>query len=211
MSRPHRKTFWRWEPLPYLIVLILVLFTASVRPSAAPVLFWIAAPITVVVVVAFIAMLIVQARRPKSNPNASGDLSTLDGLTLVPAAPPDGPRVPVDDVRRHQAAIEAAEAFSAGGSEPVTAVLVPGATRWLGLRLRVGVQLVAGARIFHGGFLPQQAADRWQDDLARLRERGVYLRVPVTLRGGKRTYTVDLDLGGLSEAVATAEAQHSSS
>lgn len=205
MPEPRRKSFWRWEPLPYLAVLILLVFAGAVRPNAAPVLFWIVAPVTVVVVVAFVVMLIVQVRRPKPNPDASGDLATLDGLTVIAAAPTDGPRVPVDDVRRHQSAIEAAEAFATSAGRPVEAVLVPGATRWLALRLRVSVQLVGGTHISHGGFLPERAADRWQGELTRLRDGGIYLRVPVVVRGAPRSFTVEVDLGGLADAVNEAD------
>lgn len=211
MPARRRKSFWRWEPLPYLIVLILLVITSSVPPSSAPVLFCISAVVTAAVTVTFVAMWIAQARRPNPNPNTSGDLSTLDGLTILDAAPSDGPKVPVEGVRHHQSAIEATQAFAAGAGQAVTAVLVPGAARLLTLRLRVSVQLISAERIHHAGYLPERADDRWQDDLARLRESGIFVRVPAAVRGGARSFTVELDLGELAAAVGTAVAQPPSS
>jgi len=211
MPRPRRKPFWRWEPLPYLIVLVLLLITGSLRPETMPVAFWISATVTVAVILVFAALLVIQSRRPAPNPDASGDLSTLQGLALVDSAPSIDPRVPVADTGRHQAAIDASQARAAAAGGPVTAVLVPDASRWLALRLRVSVQLVADSRIQHGGFLPERAGERWQQELASLRERGVYLRVPAAVLGTARPFTVELDLGGLADAIQSAAAQQPSS
>lgn len=210
MGRPLRKPFWRWEPLPYLVLVLLLLFTGSVRADAAPAVFWPALAVTVAAAIAFVVLLIGQARRGRPNPDSSGDLYTLDGLAVVDVPASADRPVPVVEVNRHQAAIDASQAW-AGADRAQTAVLVPGASRWLGLRLRVSVQLVsehAGVpRIHHAGFLPEQAAEKWQQELAALRRAGVYLRVPAIVVGSGRPFTVQLDLGGLGQSVRTASAQ----
>ena len=102
--------------------------------------------------------------------------------------------VPVDDVRRHQPAIELARIH--GGTEQ-SAVLVPRASRWLKRRYRIGVQLVGGDRPRHAGFLSRAAEDRWIELLDGRLERGEYVRVPAIITGASRPYGVELDLSGL--------------
>jgi len=211
MSRPRRKSFWRWEPLPYLIIVVLLLITGTLRPDAMPVAFWIVAVVTVAVIVAFAVQLIVEARRPAPNPDSSGDLSTLDGLTLLDAAPTSDRPVAVVDDHRHQSALDATQARAAATGDAIMAVLVPGASRWLAFRLRVSVQLTVGAHIHHAGFLPDAETERWQDELALLREHGVYVRVPAAVMGATRPFAATVDLGGLSAVIHSAEAQQSSS
>ena len=151
MPAPRSKPLHAWEPLPFLVLVGLLLLTGFIRPDSPPVLFWLFV-VVVLAAVAWLVVSLVQASRT-TNPDQWGDLSTLDGLDLV-----DAPRrerqvrtvVPVEDVNRHQPAIELARLY--GGAEQ-HAVLVPRANRWLSRRYRVGVQLVGGDRPRHSGCL----------------------------------------------------------
>jgi hypothetical protein len=195
MPAPRSKPLLRWEPLPFLVLLVLLLLTGPIRPDGPPLLFW----TLVVLVIAAIAWLVaslVGGSRGR-NPDQWGDLSTLEGLDIVDA-PHRGRNVrsvvPVDDVQRHQPAIELARLY--GGAEQ-HAVLVPRASRWMSRRYRIGVQLVGGDRPRHAGFLGRAADERWIDLLDGLRERGEYARVPALVTGTSRPYGVELDLSGL--------------
>lgn len=195
MPAPRSKPLLSWEPLPYLVLLALLTLTGVVRPDAPPVVFWgLMAPIAAAL--AWLIAALVRSRRHE-NPDLWGDLSSLDGLDLVDAAHPVRAVravVPVDDVQRHQSAIELARLY--GGAEQ-HAVLVPRASRWLSRRYRVGVQLVGGGRPRHAGFLGPASAERWTDLLDDLRQHGHYVRVPALVTGVTRPYGVDLDLSGL--------------
>jgi hypothetical protein len=195
MPAPRSKPLIRWEPMPFLVVLVLLLLTGLVRPDGPPVLVW----GLVAALVASIAWLVVSLVRStrRANPDQWGDLSSLDGIELV-----DAPRrqrevravVPVDDTQRHQPAIELARLH--GGAEQ-HAVLVPRASRWLSRRYRIGVQLVGGDRPRHAGFLRRDAEERWIELLEHLRDRGAFARVPAIVTGAERPYKVELDLSGL--------------
>jgi len=199
MPAPRFKPLHRWEPLPFLVLLVLLLLTGPIRPDGSPVLFW-ALVLLILVTIGWLGASLVGASR-RSNPDQWGDLSTLEGLDLV-----DAPRrerevrtvVPVDDVQRHQPAIELARLF--GGAEQ-HAVLVPRASRWMSRRYRIGVQLVDGDRPRHAGFLGSAAEERWIDVLDGLREQGRFARVPAIITGASRPHGVELDLSGL-DAVA---------
>lgn len=195
MPAPRSKPLLEWEPLPFLVVIVLLLLTGIVRPNAAPWLLW---PFVLLVVaaVAWLVVGLVRGGRP-ANPDRWGDLSDLDGLELIEATRVERSVrtvVPVVDTYRHQPAIELARLH--GGTEQ-HAVLVPRASRWLSRRYRVGVQLVGGDRPRHAGFLGAAADDRWRELLDGLRERGAYVRVPVLVTGASRPYGVELDLSGL--------------
>lgn len=195
MPAPRSKPLLRWEPLPFLVLLVLLLFTGLIRPESPPLLVW----LLVVLVAAAIGWLIASLVRGsrQTNPDQWGDLSTLDGLDLVDASPRARAVravVPVDDTRRHQPAIELARLF--GGAEQ-HAVLVPRASRWMTRHYRVGVQLVGGDRPRHAGFLGRASEERWVDLLDGLHERGRYVRVPAIITGASRPYGVELDLSGL--------------
>jgi len=195
MPAPRSKPLTRWEPMPFLVVFVLLLLTGVVRPDGAPILLW----VLVALLLASLAWLVVSLVRStrRSNPDQWGDLSSLDGILLI-----DAPRrerevrtvVPVDDTQRHQPAIELARLH--GGTEQ-HAVLVPRASRWLSRRYRIGVQLVGGDRPRHAGFLRRDAEERWVELLDGLRERGDYVRVPAIVTGATRPYGVELDLSGL--------------
>jgi hypothetical protein len=195
MPAPRSKPLTRWEPMPFLVVLVLLLLTGLVRPDGPPVLVW----GLVAALVASLAWLVVSLVRStrRANPDQWGDLSSLDGIELVDA--PQRQRevravVPVEDTHRHQPAIELARLH--GGAEQ-HAVLVPRASRWLSRRYRIGVQLVGGDRPRHAGFLRRDAEERWIELLEQLRDRGAFARVPAIVTGAERPYGVELDLSGL--------------
>jgi hypothetical protein len=196
MPAPRSKPLLSWEPFPFLVLLVLLLLTGIVRPESPPVYVWGLAAAILAAIVWLVVSLVRGSRR--MNPDQWGDLSTLEGLVIV-----DVPRterdvrtvVPVDDVRRHQAAIELARLH--GGTEQ-PAVLVPRASRWLKRRYRIGVQLVGGDRPRHAGFLTRAAEERWVDLLDGRSQQGEYLQVPAIITGSSRPYGVELDLSGLA-------------
>ena len=195
MPAPRSKPLLAWEPLPFLVLVGLLLLTGWIRPDGPPAAFW----LLVVLVLAALAWLVVSLVRAsrRANPDQWGDLSTLDGLDVLDALHQDREVrtvVPVEDANRHQAAIELARLY--GGTEQ-HAVLVPRANRWLSRRYRIGVQLVGGDRPRHAGFLGTAAADRWVELLDALRERETFVRVPAIIVGDSRPHKVDLDLSGL--------------
>lgn len=195
MPAPRFVSPFRWEPLPYLVVLVLLVLTGGVRPDAPPWLFW---PFMALIVaaLAWLVLLGIDERR-RRNPDPLGDLTTLAGLTLVNAEPVPGEVravVPVGDTQRHQSSIELARLH--GGAEQ-HAVLVPRARRWLSPRYRIGVQLVGDAKPRHAGFLRPDADARWRDRLDEARERGEFLRVPARITGESRPHGVELDFTGL--------------
>ena len=195
MPAPRSKPLLAWEPLPFLVLIGLLLLTGVIRPEGSPAVFW---PFLVLILAACVWLVVSLVRAVRrTNPDRWGDLSTLDGLEVV-----DAPRrerevrsvVPVDEANRHQPAIELARLY--GGTEQ-HAVLVPRASRWLKRRYRIGVQLVGGDRPRHAGFLGRVAEDRWVDLLDGLRQRGTFVRVPAIIVGASRPYGIDLDLSGL--------------
>jgi hypothetical protein len=191
----------RWEPLPYLVLVVLLVLTSFVRPSV-PWAFW---PLVglIVAAIAWLVLLTLSERR-RRNPDPLGDLTSLDGLRIVDAHPVPGEVrsvVPVGDVERHQPAIDLAR-IHAGAEQH--AVLVPRARRWLSRRYRVGVQLVGDPRPRHAGFLRPDADARWRDGLDAAHEQGVFLRVPARITGATRPHGVELDLTGLDAAIDAA-------
>jgi hypothetical protein len=204
----RRKPLWRWEPLWYIVLFALVFATSAFQVTGPSAVFVIVLIVTVVVAVAILVSIVVGTARGRRNPDASGNLSSVDGLHLIQTAPTDAPPVAVADTKRHQSAIDAAAAF--GGSQ-LSAVIVPGSTRWMGIRYRVSVQLVADERVFLAGYLPVESDAHWNDLLQPLRSRGAYLQVPATVLGTRRPYSVELDLSGAVTAVDIANAQSASS
>ncbi|WP_344374742.1 hypothetical protein [Agromyces tropicus] len=188
----------RWEPLPYLVLVVLLVLTGVIRPESGP--WYVLLVVAIVAAAAWILVLFLRERRMR-NPDPMGDLSTLDGLAVVEApAVASAVRtvVPVIDVHRHQAAIDLARLH---GGVDQHAVLVPRARRWLSPRYRIGVQLVGDPTPRHAGFLGDAADARWRDALDRERGRGRYVRVPAQVTGTARPYGVELDLSGLEAAL----------
>jgi hypothetical protein len=184
----------RWEPLPYLVLVLLLVLTGVIRPESGPVFVGLVAAI--VLAGAWLASVLVRERRMR-NPDAMGDLSSLDGLGLVDAPSAGGAVrtvVPVADGHRHQAAIELARLH---GGPDQAAVLVPRARRWLSPRHRIGVQLVGGDRPRHAGFVADAADATWRDRLDALGQARRYVRVPARIEGAARPFRVELDLSGL--------------
>lgn len=204
VSAPRFVHPLRWEPLPYLVLLVLLVLTGLIRPESGAAFVVLVAAI--VAAGAWLVSLFLRERRMR-NPDAMGDLSSLDGLDLVNAPSAGGALrtvVPVGDAHRHQAAIDLARLH--GGADQ-HAVLVPRARRWLSPRYRIGVQLVGDGRPRHAGFVADAADATWRDRLDALREDGRYVRVPVRIEGAARPYRVDLDFSGLPAVVGEANAQ----
>ncbi|HWU59550.1 MAG TPA: hypothetical protein VN045_12585 [Microbacteriaceae bacterium] len=218
-----RKPLWRWDPFWYIVVFLLLVVANLFQAAQLTLAFGIALGVLIAVACVVVAALIVSLVRGPGNPDSSGNLSTLDGLELIDAAQTDAAQTDaaqtdapktavahtaVAHTAKRQSAIDAAGAF---GGENIHAVLVPGATRWFGRRFRVSVQLVAGGRIFHAGFLPAELDAQWNQLLMPLRRRNAYLRVPASIQGHSRPYAVSLDLSGAFPAVDIANAQQASS
>jgi len=199
VSAPRRKPLLAWEPLPFLVVVVLLIATSAIRPESPAWLFW---PFTIALVAAVAWVVVGLVPRRRTNPDQWGDLATLDDLVLV-----DAPHVDrevraiasVDDVRRHQAAIELAR-LHGGADQP--AVLVPRANRWLSRRYRIGVQLVGGDRPRHAGFLSDAVDAHWRDRLDALAQTRRYARVPARITGASRPFGVELDLSGLERVLS---------
>lgn len=199
---PRYKSLLIWEPFPYLLLFVLVVIAGSIRPDAAPIAFWIAAVLAGLAVIFFAITFVIAGRRTRANPDGDGNLRTLSGLNLLRAEHSNAavsPFVTVADTQRHQAAIDTA--LARGGEHP-RAVLIPRASRWLSPRYRVGVQLLAGDRIRHAGFLPEAVERNWADRLDTLRARNTFAEVPARIKGAGRPYLVEIDLSGLETVLA---------
>ena len=83
MPARRSKPITRWEPAPFLVLVVLLLLTTFVRPDAPPVLFW----GLIVLIVAALGWLVVSLVRSarRENPDQWGDLATLEGLEIVDA------------------------------------------------------------------------------------------------------------------------------
>ncbi|MEI5584883.1 MULTISPECIES: hypothetical protein [unclassified Agromyces] len=198
MPAPRYVHPLRWEPLPYLVLLVLLVLTGVIRPESGPAFVALVAAILLSGI--WLVSLLVRERRTR-NPDTMGDLSDLEGLDVVDA--PSAGRevrtvVSVADAERHQAAIELARLH--GGPEQ-QAVLVPRARRWLSPRHRIGVQLVGDGRPRHAGFVGEASDATWRDRLDALAQTGRYARVPARIEGAARPFRVELDLSGLPDAL----------
>ncbi|WP_438856303.1 hypothetical protein [Agromyces sp. M3QZ16-3] len=195
MPAPRFVSPLRWEPLPYLVLVALLLLTGVIRPDSGG---WLVALVVAIALTAAWGVVAFVRERRMRNPDPMGDLTSLDGIEVVDAAPVAADVrtvVPVVDVHRHQPAIDLARLH---GGETQRAILVPRARRWLSPRYRIGVQLVGGDRPRHAGFLGDAADAGWRDVLDALRvEHGRYASVPALIEGTGRPYRVDLDLSGL--------------
>jgi hypothetical protein len=203
MDRTLRKPLWRWEPGPYLLLVLLVLVTGSLRPDRFPVAYWILFAITVAVAAVLVAVFVLRLVRGPRNPDAAGMLVTLDGLDLVHLEPSDAPPTPVIGTQRHQEALYTVHARV--GSSPV-AVLVPDATRWLGRRIRIAVHLIAAGRVHHVGFLSDISTGRYNAGLHALAQQRRFVTAGATIVGEERPFTLQLDLGALTGVADAAQA-----
>jgi len=195
VSAPRFVSPLRWEPLPYLVLVALLLLTGLIRPDSGG---WLVALLVAIALTAGWGVVAFVRERRMRNPDPMGDLSSLDGLEIVDASPAEADvrtSVPVVDVHRHQPAIDLAR-LHGGASQH--AILVPRARRWLSPRYRIGVQLVGGDRPRHAGFLGEVADARWRDDLDAFRVEGRYVRVPAVIEGASRPFRVELDPSGLA-------------
>jgi len=195
MPRPRRKPFLRWAPLPWLVLVLLMLATGSLHDVGADGAYLVGLVVTALFAAAFVVALTAAARRRSPNFTAEGGLKSLEGLELV-RPPAAGHPIGVADVARHRIAVGAALARS---SAPPPALLVPGAGNWWNLRCDVAVYLLADDGFHHVGRLPDQAQLAWQSALDALRAAGRYAVVPATITGDERSYAVDLQLEGLKE------------
>lgn len=199
MTRTLRKPLWRWEPAPYVLLIVLMLATGSVVPDRNPVVYWVLFAATVAAAAVVIVLIVVQLARGRRNPDAVGMLSSLDGLELVPLASSSAPPTPVVDASRHQSALDSARARA--GVAPV-AVLVPDATRWLALRIRVAVHVVVPGKVYHVGFLPEQATARYDLGLRNLAVQRRFVTAPARVIGTARPFAAEVDLGSLDALLA---------
>jgi hypothetical protein len=197
MPRPRRKPFWRWTPLPWLVLLALMLATGTMGDLRLTVAYAMGIGVTVLLAAALAIGLVVSARRRSPNFTAEGRLARLEGLELV-HAPATGLPNRLADVDRHKTSIDAALARS---SAPPAALLIPDAGSWWNLRLDVAVYLIADNGFHHVGRLSDRAQVAWQGTLDALRAAGRYAVVPATVTGVERRYIVEVSLDGLKAAV----------
>lgn len=193
MPRPRRKPFWRWAPLPWLVLFLLMAATSPLYDLHAVGAYAAGIVVTIAYAVVLFIALAIGARRRGPNFTAEGQLKRLEGLELVESAGGGSPST-VADVHRHQYAISAAAARGAGG---LRALLVPDAGTWWSLRSDVAVYLIAGDRFHHVGRLSDHAQVAWQSVLDELRAAGRYAVVPAEVAGVERSFTVDVRLDGL--------------
>jgi hypothetical protein len=197
MPRPRRKPFSRWAPLPWLVLVLLMLVTGTMHDLQAGAAYVAGIVVTAVFVIALVAGIASARRRRGPNFTAEGRLARIEGLELV-TAPAAGHPITVAEAARHQIAIGAALARS---SEPPLALLVPGAGNWWNLRSDVAVYLLAGERFYDVGRLGDQAQVAWQDALDELQAAGRYAMVPAEVSGEPRRFAVDVRLDGLKVSV----------
>ncbi|GAB3386193.1 hypothetical protein GCM10027568_04190 [Humibacter soli] len=199
MNRTLRRPLWRWEPGPYLLVLILIVITSAIRPELFPVAYWIFFSITVVAIAGLVVVIVVSFARRSRNPDSAGILRSLEGIELVSVPKTDDPPTPVLIMKRHQQAIDAALSWKGTVTH---AVLIPDATRWLGRRIRIAVHLVAEDRPYHVGFLPDLSTERYNEALKVESGSGRYALVTARVMGEPGRRKVDLSLGGLAAWMA---------
>jgi hypothetical protein len=190
------KPLVSWSPFWYLTFFAALLVTSALQQSATPV-FLTAVVITALFALALVVGLVVTGRRPPGQRDADGLLRSLDGVRTVESLG-TGSQTVVADTTRHQGSIAAALAL---GDNATTAIIVPRATRWLGRRYRVAVQLAAGTRLFHAGFLNDEAQANWDRRLTAAAADGCFLSVPAIVVGSSRPLAVSVDLGGIDDTL----------
>ncbi|MCS5719642.1 hypothetical protein N1027_16035 [Herbiconiux sp. CPCC 205763] len=184
------KPFWRWEAFLFAMVLVLAIAANFVTRADWPVLGPIFAIVLLVGAVGIAVLLVLPLFLPNGR-DSENTRKSLEGVELLEVDPTKTLRV-VDSDRR-QNAIDAAQAKTSG---PVTAVLTPDASRWLGRELRVAVDLIGGdGQIYRAGFVPPEVDLELGAALRRLAARRAAVVVPVTIHGSARPFTVDFGLG----------------
>lgn len=192
---PRHKPLWRWEVFLFAVVLLLAIVSGFLVRADWGIGGAIAVVALLVVAVAAAGFLIVPLLRP-SGRDSENTRRSVEGVELVPLegdVSDSGSRtVRVLQSERRQSAIEAARAKSAG--EP-RGVLTPDASRWLGRRLQVAVDLVADdGAVYRAGFLPPEIDGRVDALVQPLAARGAAAVVPVRVVGAERPFRVEIDV-----------------
>jgi hypothetical protein len=192
---PRHKPLWRWEVFLFAVVLLLAIVSGFLVRADWGIGGAIAVVALLVVAVAAAGFLIVPLLRPNGR-DSENTRRTVEGVELVPLegdVSDSGSRtVRVLQSERRQSAIEAARAKSAG--EP-RGVLTPDASRWLGRRLQVAVDLVADdGAVYRAGFLPPEIDGRVDALVQPLAARGAAAVVPVRVVGAERPFRVEIDV-----------------
>lgn len=190
MPRIRRlKPLWRWEAFLFVLVLVLAMAASLVARVEWGIAGAVLAIALLVVAVAAAALLVVPLFLPRGR-DSENTRKTLAGVDLVPIEP--ARTVRVLESERRQTGIEAARAKSAG--QPV-GVLTPDASRWLGRRLHIAVDLLADdGRIYRAGFLPPELDPVLVPLLHELGARGEAASVAVTVVGERRPFRVEVKL-----------------
>ncbi|WP_291036712.1 hypothetical protein [Herbiconiux sp.] len=192
---PRHKPLWRWEVFLFAVVLLLAIVSGFLVRADWGIGGAIAVVALLVVAVAAAGFLIVPLLRPNGR-DSENTRRSVEGVELVPLegdVSDSGSRtVRVLQSERRQSAIEAARAKSAG--EP-RGVLTPDASRWLGRRLQVAVDLVADdGAVYRAGFLPPEIDGRVDALVQPLAARGAAAVVPVRVVGAVRPFRVEIDV-----------------
>ncbi|RFA11860.1 hypothetical protein B7R21_10925 [Subtercola boreus] len=173
----RRLPLWRWDPFLAALVLVLSLVAALFQRLDLPVVSPLALTVLLLAAVAAAVLLVLPLFVRSLRRDGEGSLVLTDQLRLVPL--PGTQTFPVIDGHRHRASVEATVARA--GTE-VIAVLVPGATAWLGRDIRVAVDAVASGKVYRVGYLPKEIDQQIDSALRPLAARGVYRTVELTIR-----------------------------
>lgn len=186
------KPLWRWEAFLFALVLVLAM-AASLVSRIGGVLGAVLSIVLLVLAIVAALLLIVPLLRPRGR-DSENTRKTLEGLELVEVAPVHTVRVLESE--RRQSSIEAARAKTTG--EP-TAILTPDASRWLGLRLRIAVDLRAGdGRLYRAGFLPPELEPAWNARLLPLASEHAAAEIQARIVGAERPFRVEVLLDTLT-------------
>lgn len=177
--RPRKLSLLEWEP--FLVAVVLVAALAASFTVRLNLIGTIVGSLAAVVAVAAIVQLVRLGLHSGGERNSSSRLARLDGFELIETAT-DGMLV-LDETSRRQDSIDLALGWT---DHSLTAVLWPGATRWLGRELRIEAYFVGGPRPARAGFLPRGADASLAPSLERLRDEGVLVIVPARVLGAGR-------------------------
>lgn len=193
MPQPRRtKPLWRWEAFLFVLVLVLAMAASLVARVEWGIAGAALAVVLLVVAVVAAALLVVPLFLPKGR-DSENTRKSLAGVQLEPIDPVRTVRVLESE--RRQTGIEAARAKSA--AQPV-GVLTPDASRWLGRRLHIAVDLLADdGRLYRAGFLPPELDPLLVPRLHELGARGAAASVEVRIVEEKRPLRVEVKLDAL--------------